>query len=70
LSKNILKAAHFSLQMWENAKRRQAELGVSPSSDYLEYLNSYSIGNIVEIVPIKYDKAEIGFMSMRERGSK
>lgn len=52
LNKNILKSAHFSLQIWEERKRSRKEVSPSKDAEFAEYLNSYSIGNIVEIVPL------------------
>lgn len=69
-SKNMLKATHFSLQMWSEAKKKRAEAGPTVDGQYLDYLDNYSIGNIVEIVAIQHDKGEVGFMSMKEKGSK
>jgi len=38
-------------------------------SEYLTYLSNYSIGNIVEILPMKYDDSDIGLLSaVKDKG--
>lgn len=55
MSKNILKCTHFSLQILEENKKNRCEY--NEDKDYSDYLLNYSIGNIVEIVPIKFDSS-------------
>ena len=52
--KQIMKATHASLQIWGNQKGSQNIGG--QNKEYFEYLQEYSIGNIVEIVAIQLDK--------------
>lgn len=53
MSKNLLKCAHFTLQGLEDAKTTRTQTGIE--KDYLDYLANYSIGNLVEIVPLRVD---------------
>lgn len=51
--KNMLKSTHFSLQMWSQNTIQLQDYKGYQNNDYSSYLSNFSIGNIVEIVPIK-----------------
>lgn len=57
MSKNILKSTHFSLQILEENKKSRHDYCATEDKDYCEYLANYSIGNIVEIVPMRFDSS-------------
>jgi hypothetical protein len=64
MSKNMLKCTHFSLQILEENKKRRHDYCTTEDKEYCEYLANYSIGNIVEIMPMRFDSSEIGLVSM------
>jgi hypothetical protein len=71
LNKNLLKSTHFSLQILEENKRGRHDYCASEDADYCEHLLNYSIGNIVEIVPLKFNSSEIGLVSvMKDKASR
>ncbi len=72
LPKNILKSTHFSLQILQECKRIRRESEIeAEEKEYADFLAGYSIGNIVEIVPMGCDSSEIGLVSLlKEKASR